>query len=427
MTSGARSALLFTAAAAAAAAAVAAVQLARRHRRRPRPRPRAPSAVGADGAEEAARDAAAAAAAAARLCGCGPLGFTRAGLCGLVGCTPLVRLESVSAETGCTVLAKCEHLNPGGSPKDRVALELVLDAEERGELRAGGTVVEGTSGSTGISLAQVCRARGYRCVIVMPDDQAVEKRRLLELLGAEVVLVRPASIVNEGHYVNVARRLARETAGGFFANQFENEANWRAHRAQTGPELWTQTGGCVDAFVMSAGTGGTIAGVGRFLRGAWVAAQPQRQGRAPVAIVLADPQGSSLLHKVNDGVLFCPEQAERRLRRHRDDSIVEGVGIDRLTANFAQAVVDRALRVTDQEVVDMSRRLLCEEGLFCGSSSALNVAAARRVALELGPGHTVVTVLCGSGVREQSKLYNAEYLAGRGLHCAGEQSRMSST
>ena len=422
MSSAARTALLLAAATMVTAAAVAAVQLARRRgrrggeRARSRPRGRARPGEGADGPEAVVRDAAAVAAANLRLRGCGPLGFARAGLCGLVGCTPMVRLESVSAETGCTVLAKCEHLNPGGTSKDRVALELVLDAEARGELRAGGTVVEGTSGSTGISLAQVCRARGYRCVIVMPDDQAVEKYRLLELLGAEVVLVRPAAIVNEGHYVNVARRVAREMAGGFFANQFENEANWRAHRAQTGPELWAQTGGCVDAFVMSAGTGGTIAGVGRFLRGAWAAAQPERRGRAPVQIVLADPQGSSLLHKVNDGVLFCPEQAERRLRRHRDDSIVEGVGIDRLTANFAQAVVDRALRVTDQEVVDMSRRLLREEGLFCSSSSALNVAAARRVALELGPGHTVLTVLCGSGVREQSKLYNAEYLAGRGLH-----------
>ncbi|CAK9033907.1 Cysteine synthase 2 (CS 2) (Cysteine synthase-like protein) (CSl) (O-acetylserine (thiol)-lyase 2) (OAS-TL 2) (O-acetylserine sulfhydrylase 2) [Durusdinium trenchii] len=320
----------------------------------------------------------------------------------------MVRVGSLSTETGCEVLAKCEFLNPGGTSKDRIAKNIVLEAERDGLLKPGGTIVEGTSGSTGISLAQVACARGYKCVIVLPDDQALEKRALLTGLGARVELVRPAAIVNSEHYVNKARRLAAETAGAFFANQFENLANYRAHLLNTGPEIWEQTQGQVDAFVMSAGTGGTIAGVGRFL---------QAQNPA-VRVVLADPQGSSLHSFVEHGTLYTKEQAERRVRRHRDDTITEGIGLDRLTANFCAAgrqCIGQAIRVSDQEVVKMSRRVLREDGLFVGSSSALNLVAARKVALQLGPGHTVVTVLCGSGSREQTKLYNDAYLRERGL------------
>jgi len=331
----------------------------------------------------------------------------RKGFTGLIGNTPLVKVESLSRETQCEIYAKCEFLNPGGTSKDRVAKNIVLEAEKQGLLRPGGTIVEGTSGSTGISLAQVARARGYRCLIIMPDDQALEKRELLAKLGAEVELVRPASIVNSEHYVNTARRRAKEIEGGFFANQFENMANFRAHFDTTGPEVWSQTEGNINAFVMSAGTGGTIAGTSAYLK----SEDPS------VRIVLADPQGSSLYHKVQDGVLYTHEQAERRIRRHRDDSITEGIGIDRLTANFKVGLkyIDSAIRVTDQEVVAMSRRLLNNDGLFVGSSSALNLVAAEKVARSLGPGHVVVTVLCCGGAREMTKLYNDAYLQGRGL------------
>mmetsp|Transcript_2122 Transcript_2122/g.4873 ORF Transcript_2122/g.4873 Transcript_2122/m.4873 type:complete len:405 (+) Transcript_2122:46-1260(+) len=342
--------------------------------------------------------------------GRGARGGVHDGFTGLIGNTPLVRVASLSEETGCEILAKCEYLNPGGSSKDRVALSIVEEAERNGTLREGGTVVEGTSGSTGISLAQVCRARGYRCIIVMPDDQAIEKRQLLTRLGAELELVRPASIVNNGHYVNVARRRAQEIPGGVFANQFENLANFKMHYETTGPEIWRDAEGNVDAFVMSAGTGGTIAGISMFLK----SQDPD------VRVILADCQGSSLFHRVNDGVLYTREQAERRLRRHRDDTLCEGIGIDRLTANFETGLpaIDEALRVSDQEVVNMSRHLLDQDGLFVGSSSALNLCAAREIARRLGPGHTIVTVICGSGSRELTKLYNDEYLKSRGLQSA---------
>mmetsp|Transcript_17165 Transcript_17165/g.27733 ORF Transcript_17165/g.27733 Transcript_17165/m.27733 type:complete len:371 (-) Transcript_17165:1073-2185(-) len=332
----------------------------------------------------------------------------RSGFVELIGNTPMVRINSLSDETGCEILGKCEYLNPGGSSKDRIAKNIVLEAENGGNLpKSGGTIVEGTSGSTGISLAQVARSRGHKCIIVLPDDQAIEKRQLLETLGATLKLVKPVSIVNEGHYVNVAKRLAGEIKGGFFANQFENLANFRAHFLHTGPEIYEQAGGHIDAFVMSAGTGGTIAGVGKYLK-----IQDAR-----TRVVLADPQGSSLFHKVNSGVLYTHEQAEKRVRRNRDDTITEGIGIDRLTANFGVALddIDLAMRITDQEVVDMSRKLLLNDGLFVGSSSALNLQAAYKLAQQLGPGHKIVTVICGSGSRELTKLYNEDYLSNRGL------------
>ncbi|KAJ0409744.1 hypothetical protein ATCC90586_001057 [Pythium insidiosum] len=322
------------------------------------------------------------------------------GFAGLVGNTPIVELTSLSEATGCRILAKAEFMNPGGSSKDRVAKGLVEDAERRGLLREGGTIVEGTSGSTGISLSLMARAKQYNCIIVMPDDQAKEKSMLLEKFGAHVELVKPASIVNAKHYVNEARRRAAAIDGGFFANQFENTANFEIHYSTTGPEIWRQTNGTVDAFVMSSGTGGTIAGVSTYLK----------EQNANVQVFLADPPGSSLYNKVRSNVCYAPQQAEARIRRHRYDTIAEGVGIDRLTENFLLAAIDDAFVVTDDETVEMSRFLLRNEGIFVGSSSALNCVAAVRAARKLGPGHTIVTVLCDSGQRHLTKFWDDEHV-----------------
>lgn len=275
----------------------------------------------------------------------------------LVGHTALLEVKSLSTALGCRVLAKCEWLNPGGSSKDRVALQMILDAEASGRLRPGGWIVEGTSGSTGVSLALLARALGYRCHVVMPDDQAVEKQQLLRTFGAHVQLVKPASITNPDHYVNVARRVADElckTESAVFCDQFENLSNAKAHYCSTGPEIWSQTGGSVTAFVMGAGTGGTLAGVARFLRERWAAAGVA--GR----VLLVDPPGSSLYNAVAHGVAYAPQQSERSLKRHRYDTIIEGVGIDRRTANFdaAAPLLDGALRCSDAEAVEMSRYLL---------------------------------------------------------------------
>ncbi|OQS01168.1 cysteine synthase [Achlya hypogyna] len=331
----------------------------------------------------------------------GRTGHPCVGHAGLIGNTPLVKLQSLSAATGCTILAKAEFLNPGGSSKDRVAKGIVEDAEARGLLAPGGTIVEGTSGSTGISLALIARAKGYKCIIVMPDDQAKEKSDLLEQFGATVEFVKPASIVNAKHYVNQARRRANEIPGGFFADQFENLANCDVHYRTTGREIWEQTNGKVDAFVMSAGTGGTIAGVSLYLK----------QQKPDIQVVLADPPGSSLYNKVRHNVCYAPQQSERTVKRHRYDTIAEGIGIDRLTANFTQAKIDDAYVVSDQEAVDMSRFLLHEEGIFVGSSSAMNCVAAVRVAKKLGPGHTIVTMLCDSGQRHLTKFWNKAHLS----------------
>lgn len=275
----------------------------------------------------------------------------------LVGNTQLLEVRSLTRALGCRVLAKCEWLNPGGSSKDRVALQMIRDAENSGRLRPGGWIVEGTSGSTGVSLALLARALGYRCHVVMPDDQAVEKQQLLRTFGAEVQLVKPASITNPEHYVNVARRVAEDlnkTQSAVFCDQFENLSNAKAHYCSTGPEIWAQSAGAVTAFVMGAGTGGTLAGVARYLRERWSAAGVT--GR----VLLVDPPGSSLYNAVAHGVAYAPQQAERSLRRHRYDTIIEGVGIDRRTANFdaAAPLLDGALRCSDAEAVEMSRYLL---------------------------------------------------------------------
>lgn len=317
------------------------------------------------------------------------------GFSGAVGNTPLIRLDSFSRETGCEILGKAEFLNPGGSVKDRAACAIIDDAERRGTLRPGGIVVEGTAGNTGIGLAHVCNARGYRCVIVMPDNQSPEKYQLIESLGAEVRPVRTVPYSDPNHYQKVAARAAQEIPGAIWANQFDNVANARTHFETTGPEIWAQTEGRIDAFVASSGTGGTLAGVSRFLK----------SKRAEVRTVLADPPGSSLYEFVRNGVL----------KPTGTGSITEGIGIGRVTANFATARLDGAVHIEDSESVRYVYRLLQEEGLFLGSTSGINVAAAVRVAHELGPGHRVVTVLCDGGAKYLSRLFNPAWLEQKGL------------
>jgi cysteine synthase A len=313
------------------------------------------------------------------------------GFVGSIGNTPLIELPKLSAAIGRTILGKAEFLNPGGSVKDRAARGIIEDFERRGVLSPGGTVVEGTAGNTGIGLTLVGNARGYRTVIVMPDDQADEKYALLGTYGADLHVVEAAPFTNEAkNYYHVARRIAESIPGAVWANQFENTANRDAHERTTGPEIYAQTGGELAAFVAAAGTGGTIAGVGRALR--------DRDPR--IRIVLADPYGSALFHYVKDGKL----EAE-------GDSNAEGIGIKRITANFRDAPIDDAIRVDDRAMVEMAHWLLREEGLFLGGSAALNVVAAARYATTLPSGSRVVTILCDGGDRYRSRLYNTSWLA----------------
>ncbi|KAK9845802.1 hypothetical protein WJX81_002786 [Elliptochloris bilobata] len=342
------------------------------------------------------------------------------GVEGLIGNTPLVRIRSLSELTGCEILGKAEFLNPGGSIKDRIALAIVREALEQGGLRRSGLITEGSAGSTGISLAMVAAAHGCRCAVALPDDAASEKAALLEALGARVLRQRPVSIAHPQHFVNVARRETNAHGangkvggsgggGAVFADQFENLGNYRAHLA-TGAEIWAQTGGRLDAFVSGAGTGGTIAGVSRYLK----ARDPRIQ------VVLIDPPGSSLFNAVMRGVAFAREEAEGTRLRHPCDTITEGIGINRLTANFLQAQVDSAFQGTDREAVEMAAHLLRRDGLFLGSSAAMNCIGAVKVARKLGPGHTIVTVLCDGGHRHLSRFHSSEFLASVGLtpqHC----------
>ncbi|MGH8148611.1 MAG: cysteine synthase A [Steroidobacteraceae bacterium] len=323
------------------------------------------------------------------------------GFGGTVGHTPLIRLRALSEATGCEILGKAEFMNPGGSVKDRAARAIIEDAEQRGELAPGGIVVEGTAGNTGIGLAHVCNARGYRCVIVMPDNQSPEKYRLLEMLGAEVYKVPTVPYSNPNQYQKVAQRLAASLPRAIWSNQFDNTANRRAHVLTTGPEIWEQTGGRLDAFVAAAGTGGTVAGVSEYLK----------SRRSSVRCVLADPPGSSLYEFVRHGALKATGSG----------SITEGIGTGRVTENFKDAPLDDAVHVEDADTVRHVYRLLREEGLFLGSTSGINVAAAVRVARELGPGHTVVTVLCDGGAKYQSRLFNPEWLAQKGLAAAADE------
>jgi len=320
------------------------------------------------------------------------------GFTGAVGNTPLIRLEALSRETGCDILGKAEFMNPGGSVKDRAAKWIVLDAERRGVLKPGGTVVEGTAGNTGIGLAHVCNARGYKCVIVMPDNQAAEKYQIIEALGAELRKVPAVPYSNPNQYQKVAGRLAAELPGAIWANQFDNTANRTAHFESTGPEIWRDTGGKIDVFCAATGTGGTLAGVAAYLK-----AQS-----ASVRIVLVDPPGSALYEYVKHG----------ELKSDGGSSITEGIGTGRVTANLKDAPIDDALRIEDRETMRFVYRLLREEGLFLGSTSGINVAAAVELAKRIGPGHTIVTILCDGGAKYQSRLFNPAWIADRGFRDA---------
>jgi cysteine synthase A len=317
------------------------------------------------------------------------------GFTGAVGNTPLIRLRRLSEETRCEILGKAEFMNPGGSVKDRAARWIVLDAERRGTLKPGGTVVEGTAGNTGIGLAHVCNARGYKCVIVMPDNQAAEKYQIIEALGAQLRRVPAVPYSNPNQYQKVAGRLAAELPNAIWANQFDNTANRLAHFESTGPEIWRDTAGKVDAFCASTGTGGTLAGVAAYLK-----------SQSPaVRIVLVDPPGSSLYHYFKDG----------ELRSDGASSITEGIGTGRVTANLEGAPIDDALRISDAETMRFVYRLLREEGLMLGSTAGINVAAAVALAGQLGPGHTIVTVLCDGGAKYQSRLFNRAWIEERGF------------
>jgi cysteine synthase A len=315
------------------------------------------------------------------------------GLAAAIGNTPLIKLRRASEATGCTILGKAEFMNPGGSVKDRAGLAIILDAEQRGVLLPGGTVVEGTAGNTGIGLTLVGNARGYKTVIVMPETQSKEKIEFLRMIGADLRLIPAKPYKDPGNYVHVSRRLAEET-GAVWANQFDNLANREGHRLTTGPEVWHQTEGRVDAFTCSCGTGGTLAGVSLALK----------QRDPNVRIVLADPEGSALYGWVKSNDLSMA-----------GSSITEGIGQSRVPANLEGVAIDDAVRIPDAEALEQIFDLLIHEGLSIGGSAGINVAAAIRVAKDLGPGHTVVTVLCDGGSRYQSKLFNPEFLRGKNL------------
>jgi len=324
-------------------------------------------------------------------------GFTR--LVEAIGRTPLIRLNHVSEATGCEILGKAEFMNPGGSVKDRAALGIVRDAERRGQLQPGGTIVEGTAGNTGIGLAVVGNSLGYSTVIVMPDNQSRDKVDTLKAYGAEVRLVPAAPYRDPNHFVHQSRRLAEELAasaphGALWANQFDNTANRDFHEATTGVEIWEQTGGRVDGFVCAVGTGGTLAGVARALK----ARKPD------VCIGLADPQGSALYNYFAHGEL-----------KAEGGSISEGIGNSRITANLEGTPIDRPYQIPDSESVPLVYELIRDEGLLLGGSSGVNVAGAVRLARELGPGHVIVTLLCDSGLRYRQRLFNRAFLAERGL------------
>jgi cysteine synthase A len=311
-----------------------------------------------------------------------------------VGNTPLIRINSFSDETGCEILGKAEFLNPGGSVKDRAALYIIKDAEEKGLLKPGGTVVEGTAGNTGIGLAHICNAKGYRCLIIIPDTQSPEKIELLRTLGAEVRTVPAVPYRDPNNYVRLSGRIAQEMENAIWANQFDNLANRRAHYETTGPEMWAQTEGRIDAWVTSTGTGGTFAGVSLFLK----------EKNPAVQCVLADPMGSGLYSYVKTGEIAIA-----------GNSITEGIGNSRVTANMEGTPADDAIQIDDGEAVRVVYQLLKKDGLFLGGSSGINVGAAVALAKQMGPGHTIVTILCDSGSRYQSKLFNREWLASKNL------------
>lgn len=316
------------------------------------------------------------------------------GFTGAVGRTPLIRLRALSELTGCDIVGKAEFMNPGGSVKDRAALGILQAAEADGQLRPGGTVVEGTAGNTGIGLAHLCNARGYRCLIVIPETQSAEKIAQLRILGAEVRTVPAVPYANPNNYVKLSGRIAAEIPGAVWANQFDNLANRQAHFDSTGPEIWEQCEGQVDAWVAATGTGGTYAGVALFLK----------ERRPSLRCVLADPCGSALYQWATSGEL-----------RSEGSSVTEGIGNSRVTANLQGAPIDDAVRIDDPEALRTIYALLWQEGLYMGGSVGINVAAAVETARRLGPGHRIVTVLCDSGDRYRSRLYDRDWLSSKGL------------
>lgn len=327
----------------------------------------------------------------------------RNGVIEAIGNTPLIKLQKASLETGCAILGKAEFMNPGQSVKDRAALAIIRDAEAKGQLKPGGVIVEGTAGNTGIGIALVGNALGYRSVIVIPETQSQEKKDMLRLAGATLVEVPAAPYANPNNYVKVSGRLADELAkseasGAIWANQFDNVANRQGHFDTTGPEIWDQTAGKVDGFICAVGSGGTLAGVGMALK----ARNPK------VTIGLADPMGAALYSYYTSGVL-----------KAEGSSITEGIGQGRITANLEGAPVDAAFQIPDAEAVQIVFDLLEQEGLCLGGSSGINVAGAIRLAKQLGPGHTIVTVLCDYGTRYQSKLFNPEFLRSKNLPVPG--------
>jgi cysteine synthase A len=316
------------------------------------------------------------------------------GFVAAIGNTPLIRINSFSQETGCEILGKAEFLNPGGSVKDRAALYIIQDAERKGLLKPGGTVVEGTAGNTGIGLAHICNAKGYKCLIIIPDTQSQEKIDLLRTLGAEVRTVPAVPYKDPNNYVKLSGRIAEEMENAIWANQFDNLANRLAHYETTGPEIWQQTDGKVDAWVASTGTGGTYAGVALYLQ----------EQNPNLKVILADPMGSALYSYAKTG--------ETKME---GSSITEGIGNSRVTANMQDVPIDDAIQIGDRECVRVVYQLLKQDGLFMGGSVGINVAAAVVLAKQLGPGHTIVTVLCDGGTRYQSRLFNPEWLATKGL------------
>jgi len=323
----------------------------------------------------------------------------RNGFVGTVGDTPLIKLRAASERTGCTILGKAEFLNPGGSVKDRAALAIIQDAEDSGRLRPGGVIVEGTAGNTGIGLALVGNARGYRTVIVIPETQSQEKKDMLRLCGADLRQVPALPYRDPGNYVHVSQRIAEELAktepnGAIWANQFDNTANRNGHYRTTGPEIWSQTDGKVDGFICSVGTGGTLAGTAMALK----------ERNRDIVIGVADPMGSAIYGHFANGEL-----------RSEGSSITEGIGQGRITKNLEGAPVDEPFQVTDAEMLPIVFELLQHEGLCLGGSSGINVMGAIKLAEKLGPGHTIVTILCDGGTRYQSKLFNPAFLKEKGL------------
>ena len=324
----------------------------------------------------------------------------RDGLVDAIGHTPLIKLQLASELTGCTILGKAEFMNPGGSVKDRAGKQMILEAEARGELEPGGLVVESTAGNTGIGLAVVANARGYRTIIVIPETQSQEKKDFLRLCGAELVEVPALAYSNPNNYQHVGRRLAEELKkteqhGVIFADQWNNLDNSKAHYVSTGPEIWTQTEGKVDGFVCSVGSGGTLAGTSRYLK----------EKNSNIVTAVADPRGAAMYNLFAHGKVAASEGG----------SITEGIGLGRVTPIVEQMIVDKAYLIPDEEAVPVIFDLLEHEGLCLGGSTGVNIAGAIRLAKELGPGHTIVTILADGGARYQSKLFNPDFLRSKGL------------